>query len=275
VFVAESRRSRRLVGRLDRGADLVAEIVAVCRAHGVRSAEVRALGSLEEVELRPGAGATRRFVAPLTIVHLEGVVAEEQGALRVDAACALSRDRDDGIELLGGRLVQARALAVEFVIDAFDDLVLRRAADDVTGLPSLVGAEPAPEEIEEPTPIARPAPPAFEAPARGRVATPGAAAAVDTAPSWAEVARHSAARPPVEEEVVPDGEDDEPLRSGDVIEHPRFGRCEVERIEGDSEYAQVRLRNRRLVRLSLDVLQLVREGQDEKGARRYRAQVQR
>jgi hypothetical protein len=47
----------------------------------------------------------------------------------------------------------------------------------------------------------------------------------------------------------------------------------VERIEGAGDYAQVRLRNNRLVRLSLDVVQLVRDGHDPAGKRRFKARV--
>ena len=61
----------------------------------------------------------------------------------------------------------------------------------------------------------------------------------------------------------------------DPAEHPRFGRCEVERIEGAAEYAQVRLKNRRVVRLSLDVLQFQRDGSDGEGHRLFRALVSR
>ena len=43
---------------------------------------------------------------------------------------------------------------------------------------------------------------------------------------------------------------------GDYIDHPKFGRCQVERIEGDYEFVSARLRNQRLIRLSLDVITL-------------------
>jgi hypothetical protein len=46
------------------------------------------------------------------------------------------------------------------------------------------------------------------------------------------------------------------LVPGDIVEHPKFGRSVVERVEGDGEYVQVRLRNHNLVRLSLDVIVL-------------------
>lgn len=79
----------------------------------------------------------------------------------------------------------------------------------------------------------------------------GKPAAPKLSAAWAEVARASAVH---EDETPP--ERDVELRIGDVIEHPKFGRCSVERLEGDGEFAHVRLRNARLVRLSLEVLKL-------------------
>src|SRR5262249_3229598 len=52
------------------------------------------------------------------------------------------------------------------------------------------------------------------------------------------------------------GDDIAQIVIGDVLEHPRFGRCTVERIEGEQEFAAVRLEAGRLVRLALGVLRL-------------------
>jgi len=279
VIVGESHRGRRIVGRLERGEDLVDGVAAACRERGVRSGELRAYGMVEEAELREfdprarGFRPSRRFASPLRIVHCAGHVSEQDGALHVEATCALSRELDNGIELLGGLLVRARVWAVEFVIDAFDDLLLQRSIDAATGLPLFREARALgqPPVAPAPAPTPRPAAIPFEAPARGHIAGDPAPAARE--PSWTEVAERSASAPPVEKLV--EEPSDEPLRSGDVIEHPRFGRCEVERIEGDAEYAQVRLRNQRLVRLSLDVLQLVHAGNDGAGHRLFRVLLNR
>ena len=140
MIVAESRRGRRLVGRLDKGTDLLEGLAEVCRARDVRAGEVRAIGSVDQVVLaeydqrarqyRP----TRRFDAQFEIVSLSGNVSEKDGKLFVHAHIGLSRERDNGIELIGGHMISGRVYAVEFVIEVFDDLILRRAADAQTGL---------------------------------------------------------------------------------------------------------------------------------------------
>jgi hypothetical protein len=90
--------------------------------------------------------------------------------------------------------------------------------------------------------------------------------------TWADVARASQRTVTAEEEG---GEYDvSTIQMGDVLDHPRFGRGTVERLEGEQEFAAVRLETGRLVRLALDVLRfkLVRE---EGGKRVLQVRVQR
>ena len=288
MIVAESHRVRHLIGRLDRGADLIPALVDLCSARGVRCAEVRAMGTVEEVDLREFDQRTRayrparRFTTPFNLIHFSGNLAEKDGHGHLEAQVAISRERDNGIELIGGSLLRARVYAVDFVITAFDDVMLRRSTDQGTGLPLFsqvfeedrarpaVAREAAINEV--PTVAVQEGsegekPIAFEAPARGRIAGP-AVEVLPPEPTWAEVAAVSSVTAAAELPV------EEPLRAGDVVEHSKFGRCEVERVEGDAEFAQVRLRNGRLVRLSLDVLTIERDGM-EGSRRRFRAATPR
>src|SRR5262245_29225818 len=107
MMVAESRRGRRLVGRLDRGADVLTGLAEVCRASSVRAGELRATGSLEQVVLAEfdqrgrSLRAPRRFDAPFEILTLYGNLSEREGKPSVQARAALSRERDNGIEVIG------------------------------------------------------------------------------------------------------------------------------------------------------------------------------
>jgi predicted DNA-binding protein with PD1-like motif len=259
MIVAESRRSRRLVGRLDKGADVIEGLAEVCRVHHVRAGEVRALGSLEQVvvsEYDQRARAyrpQRRFDAQFDLLALHANLSEKDGKLYVHARVTLSRERDNGIELIGGQLVSARAFQLEFVIDAFDDLILRRAPDAATGLSLWREAITIPPAEGE-SPVEAPdkqAPPPFEAPARTE---------------WKDVMKASERHQPAEPEVEPTPEaqpqSDARIGPGDYIDHPKFGRCQVERIEGDYEFVSARLKNQRLIRLSLDVLTLILVGRE-------------
>lgn len=275
-IVAESHRGRRLVGRLERGAELLEGIAEICRLHHVRTAELRATGSLEQVVLgeydqrarspRP----PRRFDAAFELLALSGNVSEQAGKLAVQARATLSRERDNGIELLGGQIMSARVFAVELVIECFDDLLLRRLPDAQTGLHLWREAhseESEPEKPEVP----------FEAPARTKwedvIATSSARGGDPDSDLRAGSARGEEARPAVPDEEGREGPslDDRRAVAGDLIDHPKFGRCQIERIEGDYEFVSARLRNQRLIRLSLDVITLVPIGQ-EGGHQLFRAE---
>lgn len=264
VIVGESLRGRRLVGRLERGADLASSLLDLAAQRSVRSAEVRATGLLEELELRwfdqrARAWRPRRLFEPVQLVQLSGTIGERDGRPILDAQVVVSTapgERDGAVQLHAGQLVRARVYSVELVLDSFDDLLLRRGPERALGLDVLRQVAPA-----EGAPPLAPAAPLDPEPDT---------AEANPSPTWAQVAAASPEPPEPVEDLTED-----PVAAGDVIEHPRFGRCVVERIEGDSDFAQVRMRNARLIRLSLDVLTLVRDGVDEGGARRFRAEVRR
>jgi predicted DNA-binding protein with PD1-like motif len=220
VHVAESSRTRRLVGRLDPGTDLLSALTDLCRAHDVRAGALRATGTVADATV-----GTRRVDGNAEIVSLNARLGE---AVEAWAALALPSG-----ELVGGRRGAARVVACDFVVDTFDDLPAKKAVT-------------------------------FEVPARtswsdvvaaseGRKNDPPPAPAVRPASNFHAVADTSSA-PPAEPINV---------RPGDFIDHPKFGRCAVERVDGDYEFVTARLRNQRLIRLSLDVLTLIHAGEED------------
>lgn len=275
MIVAESRRTRRVVGRFDRGAELVEGLREVCAKHRVHAGEVRAAGALEQAVLAEydqrtrSYRAPRRFDAQLEILQLVSSVSEHEGKPFVQPRVTLSRERDNGIELVGGQLVSGRVFAVEFVIDAFDDLVLKRGMDQQTGLPLLREAVLLGDgEVEE---RHAPAPPSFEAPAK--MAWEQVVAASEASHSAPAPAQHVPFTESEPARTLGAGDDDNALIGpGDLIDHPKFGRCQVERIDGDHEFVSARLRNQRLIRLSLDVLTLVLVGHED-GKRLFKARL--
>jgi predicted DNA-binding protein with PD1-like motif len=225
VIVAESSRARRLVGSLDRGTDLLLQLVEVCRSHRVHAGALRATGRIED----PAVGA-RQLPGACEILSLNGTIRASEGGLpTVQVWVTLARE--GSVELVGGRLGGARVIACDFVIDAFDDA---------------------------PVEVAKPAAPTFEAPARTSWSDVIAASGrrTDSAPPV-----RPAATPVEDEPTAPHSSEPVNVRAGDLIDHPKFGRCAVERVDGDQEFVTARLRNQRLIRLSLDVLTLIPAGQ--------------
>lgn len=86
-------------------------------------------------------------------------------------------------------------------------------------------------------------------------ATPAGPAAA----GWGDVLSASLAKSAEEEDDA-----NAVLKAGDFLDHPKFGRCRVDRIEGDQQYATVRTHQHRMLRLSLEVLDLRPKGHDGK-----------
>ena len=276
MLVTESRGGRRLVGRLDRGVDLFPALLDLCARRKVRTGELRALGSLELVEVaeydqaRKSWKPSRTFAGGLEVLSLTGNVSERDGQLALHAHASLMRDRDNGVEVLGGHLVSARVFALEFVLEAFDDILLRRAPDPSTGLVLWHEAL----ALDHPTP----APPVnvpVPAPAPENPAGPPSASPFEPTPqtSWHDVAAASARKAAVSPPADDSDEEDDTMQVGDIVMHPTFGRCQVQRVEGNYEYVHLRLRNGRLVRVSLDIIKVSRAGTED-GHRVFRARVE-
>lgn len=271
VNVAESTRTRHLVGRLDRGADVLLQLVEVCRAWRVHAGTIRAVGSLEDAvvgswDQHARAPTTpRRFAAPVELLALDATISESNGVAALHAFVSLSRSGDNGIEVVGGRLVSGKVFACEFVIDAYDDLTVPSVLDANTGLQlwqpreTVVTETPAPsfeaaakttwsdvvtasEEKAQPAPV-----PQWSS--ASSTATGGRASARDNDDNDVPLSN-----PPSTDLVI---------RPGDLIDHPKFGRITVERVDGDQEFVSARMRNQRLIRLSLEVLSLEPAGQSE------------
>jgi hypothetical protein len=200
------------------------------------------------------------------VILASGVISEHEGKLDLRLNVMATRRGGDGLELVGGSCSGGRVTNVEFVIEAIDDLILRRGLDVETGLmvwndairltrPKGADVVPAqPKPVPRRSPAASPPSPSPSPPEGSK-------------PSWADAVMASVRADALAsaQRAQPE-DDDEPLRLvrvGDILEHQKFGRCVVQRVDGDMEYATVRLRNDRLVRLNLDVLNLKYTGEED------------
>jgi hypothetical protein len=143
MLIAESRKQRTLIVRLDRKDILHERILAVCQERGVRCCAVRGLGAFEEVELveydqqKKVYKATQTFRAAMELLSLQGNVSEKDGQPFLHLHAVVSREREDQvrrIEVLGGHLVRAVVFAAELTLDCYDDVRLHRLPDEPTGL---------------------------------------------------------------------------------------------------------------------------------------------
>lgn len=154
MISGESRVTRCVMGRIERGEEVVAALRELARFERIDAGFVRAQGAVEAAELAAYDAATRGYAAaggvpgPAELVSLQGNVSLDGGApdVRLWAVLAPAPDavRAQGPggrsftaspRLEAGLLVRARAVYVEFAIDVCDDGDLERRADPATGLP--------------------------------------------------------------------------------------------------------------------------------------------
>ncbi|HJL20302.1 MAG TPA: DNA-binding protein [Sandaracinaceae bacterium LLY-WYZ-13_1] len=152
MIVFESRKQRRALLRLERGEELVASLRKWAEEQKVKAAWVRGVGALEWAVLdrhdqaRRAPEPPQRFDTPCELLTLEGHVSLEDGAPTPMLHATLARRTDNGVDLLGGRVVRAGVFGVELMIDVLADVRLERVEDEATGLavwtgPSRPGAE--------------------------------------------------------------------------------------------------------------------------------------
>jgi predicted DNA-binding protein with PD1-like motif len=178
----ESRQVRHVVARLERGDRLQEALRALAEEHQIGAAWISALGAFESVELceydqegqryRPG----RRVDTPVEIINLTGNISFKDGAPFAHVHATVSREKPDGIEVLGGHVVDATIFACEIRLDVYDDLLLGRSHDEATGLSLWADPEASSDAVAE-------------APAAAEASVPTSGGGV----SWADVAQASTA----------------------------------------------------------------------------------
>jgi predicted DNA-binding protein with PD1-like motif len=262
--VVESRRIRHLVVRADRGEELPAALVRALDEAEARAGTVTGHGMLEAAEIVDASHGSppraHRIESPVTVAQLTGNVAIEHGATNVRLFVTLVRESELGVETFAGQLVWARALSLDLVVTAFDDLLLARMADERTGV-SVLHAAPRGQvaAMRSPTPpppaaAAAPEPVVHVRPSPLAAPVPGEAPQAIAPP--ARPARHQ----PETAEVYPE--------TGDLVSHFHFGECEV--LSSDGE--RIRLRQEkdgRVREVSLAMLKIESPTVDPASGKRH------
>ncbi len=237
----ETRRSRQILGRVFRGTGLQDAFRRLVDEHALRTAWVSAIGAFEWVELIEYDQAEQRYVEAhrferCELLSLQGNLSERDGDpfWHLHAIVSL---REDGRDVTyGGHLVDGVVFALEFRIDCYDEVELRRANDEATGLQLWANLE-APQA--EQTGV-------HDVPL-GEARGPSA--------SWAMAAELSARASPVETA-------DHRPQKGDWLEHPKFGLCQIEGLSGDG-VCFIKLPDARRKKIKIDALQLLAPRDDD------------
>ena len=133
----ETGAGRMLVGRLERGDDVLGALTGLCKQKGITAGAVWAIGAVERggvgyYDQQEGRYLENRFDSGMEIVALQGNISEKEGELFLHCHVVLS-DRKG--HCFGGHLLEGnQAFACEFTIVELKDITLNRTGDPATGL---------------------------------------------------------------------------------------------------------------------------------------------
>jgi predicted DNA-binding protein with PD1-like motif len=236
TLTVEARATRQIVGRVVRGSGLQEAFRQLVDEHDLRSAWVSAIGAFEWIEVTEYDQVERRYEEPhrfqqCELLSMQGNLSERDGEpfWHLHATVSL---RENGRDVTyGGHVVDGSVFALEFRIECFDELELKRANDEATGLQLWADLG--------------------ERAGRGQAA-PGPEIAPEVAPAgvtWEMAAQVSArAQPAAHEEYKPE--------KGDWIEHAKFGLCKIEGLSGDG-VCIIKLPDARRKKIKIDALQVL------------------
>ena len=224
--------------RLESGAVLPAAIDSAARELDLELCDVTGFGELQRVDLVvAGAAEPSSFDGPLDLLDLKGRWRRAGDVVLADFFCTVSRLTDNGIQLLGGRLVGA---AVGFVELTLSTPVVAELAVSA----SLESGAAAAEDVGDSAPQTTAKPVMDE--------------------RWAEALAESRKQQHAARSRGWDWEKDEEdarPKLGDIVDHRQFGRCKVVRL--DDEHISLRKPKGRVVQLGLSILEFFAKGEED------------
>jgi uncharacterized protein len=132
------RKGPGIMGRLQRGDDLLETLTAICRTEEIRLGRLEAIGAVEKARVGFYDQAAREyryleFDCPLEILALKGNISLRDSEPMVHAHGTFS---DAEGKVFGGHLAHGtRVFACEYLIEPFSGDPLERGFDEGTGLP--------------------------------------------------------------------------------------------------------------------------------------------
>ncbi len=292
-----SSATERVVGRLDTGEDLVHTLTEICRDRSLAAGQIRAVGHFDEIELVHFNTTTQSYETlvdgrgSFDLVSLDGNISRLGGEVALRLAAVFNVIGPLGPQMVGGQLRKARAQSAEFVIESYTDLEMERRLDPETGRLVLGGIERKPGASAAPTPSAPQPASDVEVEDDQNDQDDGPSMSWDEA--IAEVEEKEKRRDKKKRGATPgrsrrvgkaakkkssdpyaDLDLDEPLLSaGDLLDHPKLGRCRVLDVD-EGEAVRIRLPRGRIRKLTLSVLEIEYKGK-EGGKNLFEARVRR
>jgi predicted DNA-binding protein with PD1-like motif len=234
MILTLNKTARHLVGRFDRGDDLLERLNAVAKTNNIQTATFSATGYLEEPEFatylpsKKAVSAKKRRDGAWFISSLRGSISM-RGSQREVSIQAHLLDADGKPAF--GFLTAASVLFIEIVIDTVEDSVLVRDLDPELGISQWMGLV-LPEMLD------------LEDSATGGRASAGESdlPAISTRRS----------RAPGIPSFLLDDEDLPEVFKGDFLEHPSLGKCKVVNIHEDDRVTVILPQQGKLAEINLE-----------------------
>jgi len=140
MIAVESKSSRRIVGRLNQGDSVIPALLDVCLQHNISAGEIRGIGAVVNPVVSEWDRVGHHYIDPVRrdgfaeVLSLLGNVSLIEGQTILHLHLNASYIENGKVHPIAGHLIGAEVFALEFVIEAFDDLELVRVMDDATGL---------------------------------------------------------------------------------------------------------------------------------------------
>jgi predicted DNA-binding protein with PD1-like motif len=256
MLVTSSQSVRSLVVRLNKGEDLAESLASLITTQRITVATVQGHGALEAVILDSydararTYGDARTFTGRLELISLQGHLSTREGHPDLYLHAAVARDTGNGVEVIGGRLIEAQVVAVELTLLLHDDLLLERSPE-TPGIPTWRAGSSEPRPAPRPAPAPAPATSIAESVRPRRITTAERAESAAQAPApEVMVARRPASMPevvtkptaegaqalqamPAKHERTVDENVSPEVGIGDVLLHPTLGDAEVVGLNDD------------------------------------------
>ena len=232
AWAVETRQVRHVVGRIHRGRRLQDAFRQLVDDHALRAGWVSAIGAFEWIELTEYNQTEQRYEEPrrferCELLSMQGNLSERDGEPFWHLHATISL-REDGRDVTyGGHVVDGVVFALELRLDCFDEITLRRAHDEATGLH-------------------------LWAPGEQPWSDPASAASA----SWAIAAEASARAQPAE--AAPTARPEK----GDWLDHAKFGLCKIEGLSGEG-VCIIKLPNATRKKIKLEAMQVLAPREDD------------
>ncbi|MBN2724164.1 MAG: hypothetical protein JXR95_08855 [Deltaproteobacteria bacterium] len=234
--IVESNINRKFVGEFTKGMEVQKAVSRILLDKGIRTGLIRIFGHIENVVLlsdKDGGILNEKRVLNRAgqLLRCEGIISEMDGKFDPVLYTTIGIETEGGMMVLGGVLQEARVLQCEFVLESFDDIFIRKTMNQ-TGLPSWTD-----------------------------VFTPGESGELTVDESIVSTTS-------VEVEETEEDEDDSTVPSpGDILNHFKFGKCLVQKVDVTTDIIQVKLPSDRSARLGMQYLTFLLIDESEDGIR--------